>query len=359
MTTRIGIIGVGGFGVFCLEQYRKLPDVRVTAIADINAARLAQVAADYDIPVTTSDWRALATHSEVDVVYIATPPFLHAEQALAALQAGKHVFCDKPLALTTADADALLAASAQHGGRLGINFVMRYTRVYTLIHDLLRSGALGEPLYCSFLNAAGDLPAGHWFWDPALSGGIPIEHGVHFFDIFGAFFGPGVVRCAAVDRRADGAEDQWSIGVDYAKVHGQFYHGFVKASVLEHTWAVIECARGHLILQDWLPTRLDFDCLTDLDGVTAITKLVPEVHVEPAEGPVLAHGQTAAVTHQVQAAVVAGEKQVLYAQAVRDAMADFLAWTRDPAHTPRVTGRDARDAVAMAEAAVELAHRTG
>jgi predicted dehydrogenase len=355
MASRIGILGVGGFGLFCLEQYRTLPDVRITAIAGTHPEKYARLAREYAIPFFTTRWEELVTHPEVDVVYIATPPHLHAPQALAALAAGKHVFCDKPLATTLADADAMLAAADAYGVRLGINFVMRYAEIYTLVRDVVACGALGEPLVVSFHNAAGDLPAGHWFWDPARSGGIPVEHGVHFFDIFAAMFGAGTVRGATAGRRKDGTVDQWSIGMRYGEVLGHVYHGFTKPSALEHTWGVVECARGYLAFTEWLPTRLDLDGLVDLDGMTALARRVRDLHLEPAEGEVTAHGRAVPVTHRVQGTVIAGDKQALYAGAVRDAMADFLAWTRDPGHTPRVTAVDARAALAIALQATALA----
>ncbi|HEY3417136.1 MAG TPA: Gfo/Idh/MocA family oxidoreductase, partial [Armatimonadota bacterium] len=249
---RLGILGVGGFGLFCLEQYRQMPGVRITAIGGTQREKYARLAAEYAIPFFTVDWRELVTHPDVDVVYLATPPDLRGAPAIAALEAGKHVFCEKPLALTLEEADQMLATAEQQGVRLGVNFVMRYAGLYDLLGSLVTAGILGAPLHFSFENAASDLPAGHWFWDARRSGTIPVEHGVHFFDIFAAIFGQGDLRWAGRSRRPGGEEDRWLAILRYGdQMFGSFYHAFDLPSPLEETRAVIEFERGRVDINGW------------------------------------------------------------------------------------------------------------
>jgi predicted dehydrogenase len=209
-----------------------------------------------------------------------------------------------------------------------------------------------------FENIAGDLPAGHWFWDPARSGGIPVEHGVHFFDIACSLLGTGQVTCACSANRESGATDRWQIGVRYgANVLSSFYHAFVAPSALERTWCVLACERGILRLDGWIPTHLMVDALTDAAQADRLCALVPDLIATPLDAPheVLANGRAFTVTHKVAGVWSPAPKQEIYAAAVRDAMSDFLAWVRDPAHPVRVTGEDGRDALAMAAAAVSRA----
>ena len=357
---RLGIIGVGGFGLFSLEEYRRLPEIRITAIAGTRPEKYAALAKRYNIPFHTTDWRALVTHPEVDLVYLATPPDTRAEMALASLEAGKHIFCEKPLALSLADADRMLAAAERAGLRVGINFVMRYSRLYDLVNALVAARIFGDPQRFVFENNAGDLPAGHWFWDPARSGGILVEHGVHFFDIAGAIFGAPQLLWAGMSRRENGEADRWLCALRYReRMFATFYHAFDKPSAVEHTRAVLECEQGTLALDGWFPTHLTVEGLLAPTAIDRARDLLPTAEVAPLPEPqsVLADGRRREVTHRIRAMVSSGDKEQAYAAAVGEAMRDFAAWVRDDGHTPRVTGADGRAALATALAATGMAVR--
>ena len=355
---RLGILGVGGFGLFSLEQYRRLPEVRITAIAGTRPEKYAALARAYGIPFHTTDWRALVTHPDVDIVYLATPPDTRAEMALAALAAGKHVFCEKPLALTLADADRMLEDAGRTGLRLGINFVMRCSRIYDLVNTLVAERVFGAPQRLVFENNAGDLPAGHWFWDPRRSGGVLVEHGVHFFDIFRAIFGDGRLRWAGMSRRESGEADRWLCVLQYKeRMFASYYHAFDKPSAIEHTRAVIECEQGALAIDGWFPTRLTAEGLVSASAAERASTALPGAEVVPLDSPqaVRADGREREVTHRLRAAVEIGDKQDAYAAAVRAAMLDFIAWVRNPAHHPRVSAVEGRAALAIALEATEMA----
>lgn len=358
--TGIGIIGVGGFGLFSLEQFRLLPEVRITAIAGTHPEKYAKLAAEYHIPFFTTRWPELLTRPDVDIVYIATPPDTRVEMALAAFAEGKHVFCEKPLALTLAEADRMLEAADRAGRRLGINFVMRYNPLYDLVHDILARRLFGLPQRFLFENNAGDLPAEHWFWDPRRSGGVLVEHGVHFFDIFQQLFGEGRLAWAWSSQREGGEADRWFSALTYpGRVFGTFYHAFDKPSLIEQTRAVIECEQGSLRLDAWYPTRLQFDGVLTHDNVSLLTDLLPGVDIQSLDAPtsLSANDSERMVAARARGEIAIGDKQVMYATAVRDAMADFIAWTRHPSHRPCVTGADGRAALAIALEATEMVQR--
>lgn len=357
--TRLGIIGVGGFGIFCLDKCRFIPGVKVTALADINAEALERYAAQFGIPFTTTDWRELVNSPDVDVVHIATPPSLHAEQAIACANAGKHIFCEKPLAISMEEADAIFRAADEHGVRVGIDFVMRYSAIYDLIRTIVQEKLLGAPQRFLFENMAKDLPAGHWFWDPWLSGAIPVEHGVHFFDIFQSILGPGEVRWAGLTRRPGGEADKWFMVLQYGeRVFGSFYHGFDKPEIIERTWAEIDFERGKIRIDGWIPETMTLDGIVNHADGKRIKELIPGTQltlINEKGLTVLADGKEMTVNSWIHAEVSGGEKLAIYGKAVQDAMADFIVWTKDPAHRPRVTGEDGREALRIALQVNELA----
>ena len=147
---------------------------------------------------TSRDVEKLLARDDIDMVYIATPPFLHYSQALAALEAGKHVICEKPLAMTVEQADTMIAVGAEARPLAVANLMQRYNPIFDAVSRLIESHVLGDLLHGYFENYASDenLPREHWFWDRAKSGGIFIEHGVHFFDLFAGWLGPGAVVAA-------------------------------------------------------------------------------------------------------------------------------------------------------------------
>ena len=114
---------------------------------------------------------------DVDLVYIATPPFLHHPQTISASRAGKHVICEKPLALTIGQADELIEAAGRCDLLIVANLMQRYNPLFGMVRKLIDSRTLGEPLHGYFENYAGDkgLPSGHWFWDRTKSGSIFVE----------------------------------------------------------------------------------------------------------------------------------------------------------------------------------------
>ncbi len=356
---RIGILGVGGFGRFCLEQFQRMLGVRVTAIGGAHPEKYVALARQYGIPHAVSGWQRLVTHPDVDIIHLATPPDLRREPALAAIKAGKHVFCEKPLALTLEDADAMLAAAERRGVRVGINFVMRYSRLYDALRAIVQAELLGSPQRLLFENQAADLPPEHWFWQPARSGAIPVEHGVHFFDIVGSILGPGRLCWAGRTCRAAGVEDKWQIVLRYGRqTIAAFYHAFDQASPLERTWCELACARGRVRLDGWLPDRLELDGVMTAAEIARLRDILPDGWVTASElggNNLRANGEPVTATMLVHAGAATAEKQLVYGQAVRAAMADFIAWTQRPAHRPRVTGDDGRAALALALQARELA----
>src|SRR5919205_3456311 len=101
---KTAMIGVGGRGTFLLTGVLEQPGAEVVALCDLKPDRLDKAAttARRDNPKTYTDWRQIVDRKDIDAVYVATPPYLHSEMAVAALKSGKHVYCEKPIGITAA-----------------------------------------------------------------------------------------------------------------------------------------------------------------------------------------------------------------------------------------------------------------
>ena len=105
---RLGVIGCGGFGLYALQQFAQVPGVKLAGMAGTHRQAAYAAAQRFGIPDIEDVGKMLA-RDDIDLVYIATPPFLHYSQAMQALRGGKHVICEKPLAMTVAQADEMIA----------------------------------------------------------------------------------------------------------------------------------------------------------------------------------------------------------------------------------------------------------
>ena len=358
----LGLIGPRGFGAFCTGAYHDAGVAQVVAFAGRDPEALAATAAQYGVPHTYTDWREMLGNPDVEAVHIVTPPDRHAEMAIASLQAGKHVFVEKPLATSAADAQAILSAGAEAGKRVGVNFVMRYDPLYQTVLAIARNGWLGPLTHIGFENYASDEGLGddHWFWDPIASGGIFVEHGVHFFDIIGAIAGaPARNVLGRTWVRGDGTrkEDRVQALVTYANgVEASFYHAFNRPGALEKQTAHFAFERGHVTLNGWIPTSLTMNAIVNEDGLAGLQSVLPVEAVDDGDFPtpgrtVRGSGKDFFVSHRVHAHQSLGGPTPVYLKAVQDAMADFAAAVRDPAHKLLVTGEDGAASVRLAAAA--------
>ena len=152
-------------------------------------------AGDFGADQHYADWREMVSSAGLDAIYVATPVDLHAEQTIAAAEAGKHVLCEKPMALTIGDCDRMIAASRANGVRLGVAYYRRFYPVLARIRGLIASGEIGMPLIAQ-VNAfeqfnPGPDHARHWLLVPERSGGGPMaDFGCHRIEVLTSLFGP-------------------------------------------------------------------------------------------------------------------------------------------------------------------------
>ncbi|MDR3139314.1 MAG: Gfo/Idh/MocA family oxidoreductase [Treponema sp.] len=182
---KIGIIGVGNISAFHIEGYQKNPHAELTAFCDTNEDRLRYMGNKYGVSrCFTSAQEMLARLPELDAVSVCTWNSEHAPVAIAALNAGKHVLCEKPMAVTVAAAREMLAAAEKNNRLLMIGFVRRFGNDCRILKDFIDQDSLGEIYYTKACYLRRNGNPGGWFGDRSRSGGGPlIDLGVHVIDL--------------------------------------------------------------------------------------------------------------------------------------------------------------------------------
>ncbi len=230
--------GWGSWGGCTIVAGRHLPDAKITAICEANTKVLAAAgepskgnvegAADHidlkGLDVHSDLGELLATRS-VDALSITLPTFLHADTTVKALEAGVHVLCEKPMALSVADCDRMVAAARSSGRVLQIGHCIRFWPEYVVTRQLIEGGEHGRPIAASFRRFTA-MPAwspDSWFADEKRSGGQPLDLHIHDTDYVHHVFG----LPAAVSSVAD--ESQTYISTQYHYQNGP-------AVVAESTW---------------------------------------------------------------------------------------------------------------------------
>jgi predicted dehydrogenase len=182
---RIGVIGAGGMGSSHAQGIKTLQRARVAAVSDSDEARGRKLAGDMGVP-WFGDYQQMLREGEIDAVSIASPPFMHKEMALAASAAGKHIFCEKPMAVNVADCEAMIQAAQQAGVTLMVGQVLRFLMPFLKVRELVDGGAIGRPIGVEVTRISGG-SGGVWSvpWRAHLeqSGGLLMEINAHEIDL--------------------------------------------------------------------------------------------------------------------------------------------------------------------------------
>lgn len=182
---RVGVVGLG-MGRFHILGFRDHPGVKVVAIADPNADRLKEVGDQHGIQARYESAETMFAKEKLDIVSIATPNKFHMPLTIAALKAGCHVLCEKPMAMNAAEARKMIAAAKKARRRLMIDFSYRFTEQSMALKRQVETGILGDIYYGRTVwHRRRGIPGfGGWFGTKALSGGGPlIDLGVHRLDL--------------------------------------------------------------------------------------------------------------------------------------------------------------------------------
>src|SRR5258708_755907 len=185
-TVRVAVIGVGNRGSYLLQHLLKVPGVKIVALCDIDPERLAAAAKQALGAATYADFRKmLDERKDIDAAVIATPVDTHKGIAITALEVGKHVYCEKPLATNPADARLMVTAAKSAKGIFQAGFQLRHDPARRAAMNFLHQGGLGKVLFMQGYRHTGDLPRETpWYFDRVRSGDNIVEQACHIIDLF-------------------------------------------------------------------------------------------------------------------------------------------------------------------------------
>jgi predicted dehydrogenase len=258
----VAVIGLG-MGRAHLNDYINNPDARPVALCDLDAERLADMSDKADLPADAcyTDYKKLladASELELDAVSVALPNALHAPVTLAALKAGLHVLCEKPMAMKAAEARKMKAQADQAGRILMINFSFRFRAQSMALKKIVEDGSVGDLYYGRTVwhRRRGMPKFGGWFGQKELSGGGPIiDLGVHRMDLAMWLMGcPRPVTVSASTYNVIGAQEAKRQGKkfdveDLGCALIRFESG--ATLILEASWAGFSEKKEDMVTQLW------------------------------------------------------------------------------------------------------------
>jgi predicted dehydrogenase len=367
---KIGIIGYGGFGQFLHHAWQSHGQVDVIAVADIQKPVIM-----LDKIKFYTDYDTIIKNPELDIISVATPPDTHSQIAFAALKAGKHVLVEKPMALNIADAQEYKNRSRKANKIVMVDYMLRFNPIIMAIQALGNKGLFGGLRRAAVENYAQDesLNPGHWFWDHSISGGILVEHGVHFFDLINSFTNsqPAIVTGYA-HGRSDIQQDQVVALVQYQSgLITTHYHQFSRPGYFEDTSIRLVYDLAQIDIHGWIPLSGKIKMLIKSTNIKELSKIpnlsvtasIPISEAQDNSRPEGWGGNTIkAENGKVNSSgriyeadtMLEGEfsinqnKEQIYSASLRDLMTDFIRAVEDSNYIPKITLEDGISSLATA-----------
>lgn len=354
----IGVIGLGGFGWFLIKEWSRLSEIEIVAVSDENPAR---VPPDAQGLTFYQNYDEMLDDPRVEIVSIATPPSTHLAMSLAAIAKGKHVLIEKPVALTAEDAATIAEAADKAGVVATVNFMLRFNPLVEGMRKIIEAGVFGKPRRVDLRNYATQVtvPPGHWFWDHKISGGILVEHGVHFFDMSSYMLGSRAVEATGLSvwRNSEQEDRVFATAKFENDVIGTYWHSFSRPLPLETTTFHMAFDLGEVEITGWIPLSVKFFGWTDQKGIETLRQNLPGLDLtveEMKETLAKSSDETYPVSMSIKGtAEINLPKGDVYGNLVRAMMLDMVAAIRNRDHRLRVTLNDAKAAVAIAEQATK------
>ncbi len=185
---KIGMIGSGGIARHHCVRLAKIDAAELVACADVSEDARNKMAEDFGMTHAVEDYNDLLSLDEVEAVFVCLPTFLHADAVVAAAEAGKQIFCEKPIAMKLDDAQRMIDACADNGVKLQLGFVRRFDNFWGKLRELIQGGAIGRPVIWRHCMASAG-PSRPWFTDGEKGGGPLIDGAVHNYDFARYTFG--------------------------------------------------------------------------------------------------------------------------------------------------------------------------
>ncbi len=179
----VGVIGLGRMGqVYTTHLARRIPQAKVVALADVVAERAQSLAQELGVAAWSGDYRELLDNPEIEAVFVISSTSTHREVVTAAAETGKAIFCEKPIALTLADTDAMLAAIAKNKVMFQAGFMRRFDAGYVAAKKQIEAGAIGKPVTFKSIGRDPFCPDLEYA-RPSVSGGLILDMAIHDFDL--------------------------------------------------------------------------------------------------------------------------------------------------------------------------------
>lgn len=358
----IGVLGTGAFTLFSVAAFLEVPGIALAGAYDSNDNSSRIFSDKYHCHIFDSQ-EAMLNDPETDIIYIATPPNLHYEHSRQALLAGKHVICEKPAAFKAEEVRSLIELAEEKDLLYVVNLMQRYNPLREKVQWLIDEAILGDFLHGYFENYASDeaLVPDHWMWDEQISGGIFIEHAVHFFDLFEGWLGPGKVVASQKLRKQGHDKDYFSevqATLKYEAGLVNFYHGFTQPSRMDRQEMKFLFELGEITLYEWVPTHMVVKgLLTDADILRLKSKFPDAEHevIKNFEaGERNFTSQFKKRTADVLMKMEVGKDAIkldIYKNLLKDMITDQFAWIKDHGHKRVITSENAYRSVLIAEEA--------
>ncbi|MCH7764061.1 MAG: Gfo/Idh/MocA family oxidoreductase [Candidatus Marinimicrobia bacterium] len=369
---KLGLIGYGGFGQFLHAAWVNNKAVELIAIADVQPKQ--------EIPNGITfyhNWKKLINNSSIEIVSIATPPATHAEIACLSLEMGKHVLLEKPMATSLSDAQKIIDVAKNSNRVLMIDYMLRFHPLIEILKDWTQSASFGRLRRIGVENYAQDesLPKNHWFWDQTQSGGILVEHAVHFIDLVNYISGSNPNYVSGTSHwRNEKQEDQALVTVRYENgLIATHYHDFSRPGFFEQTSLVFVFDLAQITLNGWIPISGHFTALINQQTEKELSRLpqleinqnVPINEVDNLSRPAGWGGITSLSPksssevhsggkyYQVDKLVsgrfaLSKTKGEIYGEVLNSLLTEFITAIENPGYHPRITPMDGYNSLRIA-----------
>ncbi|MEE2617561.1 MAG: Gfo/Idh/MocA family oxidoreductase [Candidatus Poribacteria bacterium] len=181
----IGLVGAGGMGKSLVLEANQIEGVKVVFVSDLDEDRARSLAEEVNASYTL-DYHGLLCDDRIHAVFVASPPFLHATISIDAMNSGKHVFCEKPMATTLKDCDAMIKTAEQNQVNLGVGLVCRFHATHSKVREIVVSEQLGKPISMHVHRIGGPWQGGSYHTDWRMQrekcGGFLMEVNAHEID---------------------------------------------------------------------------------------------------------------------------------------------------------------------------------
>ncbi len=217
---KIGLVGVGGMGSVHYHNFKEIEGCAVTAVVG-SSQRVRDTAAGWGLPCYPSI-SEMVEKEDIDIVDICTPTFTHHDLVMESLGCKKHTICEKPIALSYADAKEMLDEAEKQGVQLYIAQVLQFTKEVGFLREAVSSGEFGKPLdaYFERLSACPNWAKDGWLFDVNKSGLLPYDLHIHDLDLIVSLFGkPLSYSCASCQGDDKDYPEQFRVIYDYGRLH--------------------------------------------------------------------------------------------------------------------------------------------